>query len=353
MAVMSSAEVKNKVTYLAWQLDIGEPVFGIDALADRVIIEGSEGSVVVADTDGRAQLRLGLDDFLLAAAASPNGTRLALGGGRRLVVFDLADGSVVADRPHRWCRCLAWAAKTGELAASDGRLVRVYARGGRLRWTSAPLQSAVAGLAWMDADGRRLAAAAYQGVKIFEPDTDRIVERLAAPDAIAGIAVAPNWCWVVGGSQNSALHGWNVRDGSDFRMSGFPKLVSRLAFESSGRWMCCNGGDTVVCWDFFGSGPTGREGLPAEGHRGDVTALAWAPTSGSAPILVSGDTAGEVALWRLGPSSPPGGRIRPFWTTTTCDPVSSVVATRDRIFSGHRSGAVRCFTSQPRQEAGR
>lgn len=331
-----------------WHLDIDEPVLSITAAAGRVIVGGSEGSIVVADTDGRARLRLRLDDFLLAMAVSPDGARLAVGGGQRLAVFDLADGSVVADHSHQWCGCLAWAAKSGDLAANDGRLVRVYAGDGRLRWTSPPLQSTVAGLSWMRGDGRRLAAAAYQGVKIFEPDTDRVVQRLAAPGAIAGLAIAPNGRWVVGGSQDATLHGWNVRDGSDFRMSGFPKLVSRLAFEASGRWMCCDAGETVVCWDFSGSGPTGREGLLAEGHRDDVTALAWAPTGGSAPILISGDAAGEVALWRLGPSSRPGGRIRPSWRTATGDPVGAIAATGDRIFSGHRSGAARCFTIDPR-----
>lgn len=335
-----------------WHLNIGEPVLAINPLVERVVVGGSEGAVVVATPDGRAQRRMLLDDFPLTMATSADGTRLAVGGSQRLVLFDLPDGSVAADHPHRWCGCLAWAVKTGDLAASDGRLARVYTRDGRLRWTSPPLQSTVAGLSWMRADGRRLAAAAYQGVKIFEPDTDRTIARLAAPGAIAGLAVDPNGRWVVGGSQDATLHGWNIRDHSDFRMSGFPKRVSRLAFESSGRWMCCDAGDVIVCWDFSGRGPTGRDGLLAEGHRDDVTALAWIPTRGPAPILLSGDAAGDIALWRLTPNSRPGGRIRPFWKTATADPVAAVAATRDRIFTGHRSGAVRCFASDPNQGAG-
>jgi len=328
----------------AWHLDLGEPVMGIHLQDNVLAIGGTEGAIVMADTDGAKRLRMTLGDFLLAMAVSPDGTRLAAGGSDRFAVFDLVDGSVLAERPIRWCGCLAWAAHSRDLAASDGRSVQLFTRDGRLRWTSPPMPSTVAGLAWMRADGRRVAAAAYRGVTILEPGTDRIVEVLDAPGAIAGLAVAPTGRWVVGGSQDATLHGWNMRDRSDFRMSGFPTRVSRLAFESSGRWMACDGGDTLSCWDFSGPGPIGREALLAEGHRGQVTALAWAPTDRKDPLLVSGDDAGEVALWRLRPNSSPGQRIRPMWINRTDDPVGAVAVRGERIVTGHRSGAVRAHS---------
>jgi hypothetical protein len=58
-------------------------------------------------------------------------------------------------------------------------------------------------------------------------------------------------------------------------MSGFPTTVSRLAFEPAGRWMACDGGDTVAVWDFSGPGPTGREAVLGQGHEAAVTGLAW------------------------------------------------------------------------------
>jgi WD40 repeat protein len=318
-------------------LDLAEPVIACLSLPGGVVAGGSEGAVLVAGLDGAPRLRLRLEDFLLGMAVSPDDTRLAAGGGERVAVWDLADGRLLREHPARWCTALAWSARSDRLALGDGRLVRVLGRDGDLRWTSAPLPSTVAGLAWLRRDGRRVAAAAYQGVTIMEPATDRVVEHLPAPGAIAGLACSPSGRWVVGGSQDATLHGWKVPGGDDFRMSGFPTTVSRLAFAPDGRWLACDGGDTVAFWDFSGAGPTGREAVLGPGHPAPISALAWANTGRT---LVSGDASGDLALWRLGPTARPGDRIRPNWRASTGDPVGAVAVVGDRIVSGHRSGAV-------------
>lgn len=325
----------------AWRLDLDEPVIALAALPDAVVAGGSEGTLVVADAGGRERLRLRLDDFLLGLAASPDGTRLAAAGGERIAVWDLADGTMLRDQAVGWCSALAWTARSDRLAAGDGKQVRIVDRDGHRCWTSAPLPSTVSGLAWLRRDGRRVAAGAYQGVTVLEPASDRLVEHLAAPGAIAGLAVAPSGRWVVGGSQDATLHGWKVPGGDDFRMSGFPATVSRLEFDTDGRWLACNGGDVVVCWDFSGAGPAGREALLAEGHRGAVTALTWMPREGAHRALASGDDAGEIALWRLGAGAAPGDRIHPSRRFVTGDPVDAVAVAGPVVVSGHRSGALR------------
>lgn len=326
----------------AGHLDLGEPVHALDLLpGGGVVAGGTEGRVVVTDPSGRERLRLHLGDFLLTLAASPDGTRLAAGGGERVAIWDLTDGALLHEHAIRWCSSLAWAAHSRHLAAGDGRTVRRFTRDGHPDWSSTPLASTVAGLAFLRRDGRRIVAAAYQGVTILEPDTDRVIEHLPAPGAIAGLAVAPNGRWVVGGSQDATLHGWKVPGGSDFRMSGFPTTVSRLAFEPGGRWMACDAGDSIACWDFSGAGPTGREAVLAEGHTTAVTALCWAPPDGTGQVLISADTAGDVALWRIEPHHGPGDRLRPSRTAATGDPTGAVAAAGTHIVSGHRSGAVR------------
>ncbi|MGF1662087.1 MAG: WD40 repeat domain-containing protein [Kineosporiaceae bacterium] len=325
----------------AWELDLGEPVTHLAALdGGGVVAGGSEGALVAVGADGRIVRRLHLGDPLLTLAVSPDGTRLAAGGGNRLALFDLTVDRVLADRRTRWCGAAAWAAHSRDVVVGDGRRCHLLGREGELHWTSPELASTVAGLAFLRPDGRRVAAAAYQGVTLFEPAADRLVEQLAAPGAIAGLTVSPNGRWVVGGSQDATLHGWKVPAGGDFRMSGFPTTVSRLAFEPAGRWLACDGGDAVALWDFSGAGPTGRRAALAVGHRGPVRALGWLPAASTTRALVSGDAAGDLALWRLDARTAPGDQLRPAWTVRTGDPVEAVTGSADLLISGHRSGTL-------------
>lgn len=154
----------------------------------------------------------------------------------------------------------------------------------------------MAALTFLRSDGPSIAAAAYQGVTIDEPATDRVVEHLAAPGAIAGIAVAPNGRWVVDGSQDATLHGGKVPGGDDFKMTGFPRpgpARVRGQRRLDGLRRRC----TVAFWDSSGSGPTGREGAIGQGHQAAITALAWHPDA--ARTLVTADGSGEALTWRL------------------------------------------------------
>ncbi|GAA2787614.1 hypothetical protein [Saccharopolyspora taberi] len=332
-----------------WKFDVGEPVVALDVLRggpsapDSLVAGGSEGAVRVFEPDGALRHGRDLDDALLAIAPSPDGTRIAaLGmGSRRL--WTATDGNELRAEGAGWSASAAWDRSSQSLAVADGRRVRVLDRSGATRWSSEPMTSTVTNVLWPRGH-RRVAASAYQGVTIFEPETDRITNTLEAPGAISGLTAAPNGRWVVGGSQDATLHGWKVADGADFRMSGFPATVSHLAFEDSGRWMACESAEVLTCWDFSGPGPTGRAGVVLTGHQTAVTAFAWAP--GQRQTLISGDQDGNVLVWRIAPTTKPGDELRPAGGLRDDDPVTAITTGRTgsgtsaAIYIGRRSGRV-------------
>ncbi|TDD34560.1 WD40 repeat domain-containing protein [Saccharopolyspora elongata] len=342
-ALTNSAQLRTR-----WQAETSEPVMALDALPggrnapDALVAGGSEGALRVFDPDGSLRYERDLDDALLAIAASPDGTRIAaLGmGSRRL--WSATDGAVLHSEGAGWSASAAWDKKSQSLAVADGRRVRVLDRSGKTRWTSVPLTSTVTNVLWPRGQ-LRVAASSYQGVTIFEPDTDRITNTLEAPGAISGLTAAPNGRWVVGGSQDATLHGWKVTDGSDFQMTGFPATVSHLAFEGGGRWMACESAEVLTCWDFSGAGPTGRAGIVLTGHQAAVTAFSWVP--GHRQTLISGDQDGNVLVWRIAPTAKPGDELHPAGGLRDDDPVTAITigssgATTPIVYIGRRSGRI-------------
>lgn len=320
------------------RIQLDEPVVTLTAAADGTLyVGGSEGAVTVLDSGGEVLARHDLGDQLLALTVSLDSSRLTAVGMSRRRLWTVADGRLLADTGSAWSAAAAWDQACGSLAVADGRHVRVLDREGALVWSSPPLTSTVTDLLWVRG-GRRIAAAAYQGVTVFEPESDRMISRLRAPGAISGIAASPNGRWVVGGSQDATLHGWKLADGSDFRMYGFPGTVSRLAFESGGRWMACDSAEMLVCWDFSGSGPTGRAAVSLPGHQQPITAFAWLP--GSRCTLISGDVGGAVRTWRLPAGTKPGDELRPLDSIDGDDPVSAITADGNRAYVGRRSGRI-------------
>ncbi|MEV0089480.1 hypothetical protein [Saccharopolyspora sp. NPDC050642] len=334
-----------------WQADLGEPVVALDVLPGgnghphAVLAGGSEGAVRVIDPDGSPRYERDLGDALLAVTASPDGTRIAALGVASRRLWSATDGEPLRSEATGWSASAAWDKKSQFLAVADGRRVRVLDRDGATRWSSAPLSSTVTNVLWPR--GRlRVAASSYQGVTIFEPETNRITNALEAPGAISGLASAPNGRWVVGGSQDATLHGWKVDDGSDFEMSGFPATVSHLAFEDGGRWMACESAEVLTCWDFSGRGPTGRAGVVLIGHQAAVSVFAWVP--GHRQILVSGDQDGNVLVWRIAGTTQPGDELRPASGVRDDDPVTAIITSSNTassiVYIGRRSGRIDALT---------
>jgi WD40 repeat protein len=157
----------------------------------------------------------------------------------------------------------------GLIAASAGKLVRLFDQSGRLL-KELPHPSTVTGLVF-DTRGKRIGTSHYNGASLWfvaaKTDTPRQLEWKGSHTAIV---IHPEGEAVVTAMQENALHGWKLPDGQHMRMSGYPAKTTSLSFTRSGRWMASSGADAMVLWPFFGGGPMGKAPLELAGGDGII-----------------------------------------------------------------------------------
>jgi WD40 repeat protein len=299
-------------TAAAWQVTLDDAPAAVAVTArggDRepaIAVLGADGLVTLLDTAGRRVAAAVASGGCLAAAWSPDGAVLAVGGPEGAYRWT-ADGGLEPLRAGGWCQAQAWA-PDGRLAVADDRSAAVFdprSLTGQLAsgwveraWRTPEVASTVTGLAWLR-DGRELAVAGYGGVRAFS--RDRLARELAYAGSLLAVAVSPDGRWLVSGNQDASVHVWRLRDGEELEMAGYPRKVTRVAFDATGRWLAADGGPVTTVWDFSGKGPGGTSPRLLPAPPDGATALAWHPRR---PVLATGGADGAVAVWDLAAVSP-------------------------------------------------
>lgn len=289
---------------IAWRQEIDDAPVALATAGGLVAVGGADGTAWVLDPrDGRPTATLSLAGGLLDLVSSPDGAHLALTGPTGYALWHAAGGRTVATGSARWSARARWA--TGDrVAVADGRTAVVLDTDGTELWRTEPAASTVTDLAWLR-DGRRLAVAAYNGVRCHERHRPAPVADYAYTGSHLAIAVSPNGRWICTGNQDASIHIWRTRDGDELTMSGYPGKVSRLAFDDTGRWLAADGAPEVTVWDFAGKGPRRSSPRMLRAHE-QITGLAWRP--GTAAVLATAGAEGTVAVWNAAAGSP--GRTR-------------------------------------------
>lgn len=273
--------------------------------AAALAVVGSGGLVTVLDAAGRTVATAVVGGGGLTAAWSPEGTVLGVGGPEGAYRWTESTG-LEPLQAGGWCQALAWAAD-GRLAVADDRSAAVFDPGslaGRTvsgwverAWCTPEVASTVTGLAWLR-DGRELAVAGYGGVRAFS--RARLARELAYAGSLLAVAVSPDGRWLVSGNQDASVHVWRLRDGEELEMAGYPRKVTRVAFDVTGRWLAADGGPVATVWDFSGKGPGGTAARMLPAPPDGATALAWHPRL---PLLATGGADGAVAVWDVATAS--------------------------------------------------
>jgi WD40 repeat protein len=342
---MSSVSKSSKAGIILaqrWQAEIGDHVIALAWSPDGADLAaaGVGGPITLCDgTTGRIRHVLPGHGFGTTALSwSPQGALLASSGqDGKVKLWNVRDASLqhTLDGGSAWVERVAWSPDGALLASAAGRKVRLWNAAGQLVREYGNHPSTVADVQWKPGT-QELASASYGQIALFHPDHAEPVRSLKWKGSQLVLAWSPDGKHLATGDQDSTVHFWIMRTGEDLMMSGYPMKVRELAWDHTSRFLATGGGAVPCVWDVSGKGPAGTKPVQLEGHKANVSGLAF---QHSGPLLASGGADGQVILWHLSKHK------RPLAQLQADSGISQMAWSPDdqRLGVGTESGAVRVY----------
>lgn len=275
-------------------VEIGAPVVGAHVLGRTAVFVAGEECLVIVPPKGEPRRVAVHTGGILASCADAR--RVLTAGDDGKVVATSAGGetrTVMTDPKHRWVDRVA-AGPDGAVAWSMAKTIGVQNRKGESK--TLDLQSSVGGLAFAPR-GLRLAAAHYQGVSLWFPNTGAAPERLEWKGSHLDVTFSPDGKFLVTTMQEPTLHGWRLADGKDMRMSGYSAKVRSMAWTSDGKWLATAGFEQLIVWPFTGKdGPMGKAPTMLAPYEHRVAIVSCHPDQ---EVVAAGYEDGLVLLVRI------------------------------------------------------
>lgn len=275
-----------------------------------VAVAGAGGLLGLLDRDGREVATASVEDGLLTAAWSADGMTLAVGSTFGAWTWT-RDGGLRRLGTTGWCGALSWHG-ADRLAVGAGRravILETTRQGLQPAWSTPSAASTVTTLTWLR-QGRELAVGAYGGARAFTRGRAAPARDLPYAGSLLAADASPDGRWLVSGNQDASIHVWRLRDGEELEMAGFPRKVTVVSFDASGRWLAANGARDSTVWDFGGRGPGGTAPRMLTHDPDGARTLVWHPRH---PVVASGGAEGAVAVWSV-PDLPVGRPQAPRWS---------------------------------------
>lgn len=283
-----------------WRAQVDDYATSVGFSADGSLLAVGAASGDVQVFDGRTgQLRWTTTAHpggVLALQWSPAACVLATSGQDGAARLYLEDGAGLAELPGKaaWVEQLAWSPDGGKLATASGKTVRLWTADGSPLLETEAHTSAVTGLAWSKA-GDRLATCCYGGVHLWDVAANKKARHLPWKGSLIALAWSPNDKVIACASQDCSVHFWRLGTGNDSEMKGYAFKPRALAWDSQGSLLATSRDATITCWDFTGKGPEGTRPIQLEGHKTQVTHLAFSPRKA---FLASGCQDPSILVWQ-------------------------------------------------------
>ncbi len=198
-------------------------------------------------------------------AWNPDGTLLAVGAGRSVVVLDASNGEVRAQFPNH--------------------------------------KSTISDLVWNPAATDELAVVCDGGLRLWRIGTQEEFGFFDWGGASLSVSWSPDARWVVTGDHTPGVHLYEVATEIPLHIQGFESKVKAMAWQGRGEWLAVAGGRLITVWPCAGKrGPDGATPVQLDAHEGEVTALDFVGDGG---ILFSAGRDGLVLLWKTHESDQP------------------------------------------------
>jgi WD40 repeat protein len=241
---------------------------------------------------------------ILSACRHPDDVSIVTGGddGRVCRVSPEGNTTELSRFERKWVEHLVASPASGLIVAGVGREAVAWTKGAGEPSHRYAVGSTIGGLA-LDAKGKRLGIAHYDGATLLygtNPDSGRIA--LNWIGSHLACTMSPDGRYLLTALQETGLHGWQLPELRDMRMSGYAAKTRSFSWDRKARWLATSGDAQAILWPFEGkSGPMGKAPMILAERKGTlVTQVAFHPRD---DLLAVGYSDGVVALARLADSN--------------------------------------------------
>jgi len=180
--------------------------------------------------------------------------------------------------PGSWVEHLAWSPDGQFLAASAGKILRIWSIDANAvpgLAAEVPVhKTTVSAVTWMPRGGG-IVASCYGGAWLWKIGQEKPVRPFPYDGAPLTLAVSPSGEYLASGNLDGSVHLFRTDNEQNWHMSGYPGKVTSVRFDRNGRNLFTVAGPSLVSWNMKRFEGTG--GRLFKGHLGWIRDIACHP----------------------------------------------------------------------------